>query len=84
MGGADFHIAMTDMLLAGFPVAGNAATCSRALRPDQVAIGMPASVNAGNGYVPPAEVHKSLDCLTKGRTAARYTTARRLARRCAG
>ncbi len=23
MGGADFHIAMTDMLLAGFPVAGN-------------------------------------------------------------
>ena len=25
MGGADFHIAMTDMLLAGFPVAGNTA-----------------------------------------------------------
>ena len=42
MGGADFHIAMTDMLLAGFPVAGNTANMFPALRPDQVAIGMPA------------------------------------------
>ncbi len=25
MGGADFHIAMTDMMMAGFPVAGNTA-----------------------------------------------------------
>ena len=29
MGGADFHIAMTDMLLTGFPVAGNTSACSR-------------------------------------------------------
>ena len=41
MGGADFHIAMTDMLLAGFPVAGNTAQTFPALRADQVAFGAP-------------------------------------------
>ncbi|MER8187634.1 glycosyl hydrolase family 18 protein [Kitasatospora sp. NPDC094015] len=65
MGGADFHVAMTDMLLTGFPVAGNTANMFPALAPSQVAIGMPATVNAGNGYIAPAEVDKALDCLTK-------------------
>jgi chitinase len=65
MGGADFHIAMTDMLLTGFPVAGNTARIFPPLRPDQVAIGLPATPNAGNGHTPPAEVNKALDCLTK-------------------
>ncbi|MFJ8940677.1 chitinase [Streptomyces sp. NPDC102365] len=73
MGGADFHIAMTDMLLTGFPVAGDAANVFPPLRPDQVAIGMPASVNAGNGHVPPSEVNKSLDCLTKKTNCGSYT-----------
>lgn len=41
MGGADFHIAMTDMLLTGFPVAGDTSRMFPALRPDQVAIGLP-------------------------------------------
>ncbi|MFH8800853.1 chitinase [Streptomyces sp. NPDC017936] len=74
MGGADFHIAMTDMLLTGFPVAGNAADVFPPLRPDQVAIGMPASVNAGNGHVAPAEVTKTLDCLTKKTNCGSYAT----------
>ncbi|MGW4752556.1 chitinase [Streptomyces chartreusis] len=74
MGGADFHIAMTDMLLTGFPVAGNANNVFPPLRPDQVAIGMPASTNAGNGHVPPAEVTKTLDCLTKKTNCGSYTT----------
>ncbi|MDC0770284.1 chitinase [Streptomyces sp. HD] len=74
MGGADFHIAMTDMLLTGFPVAGNANNVFPPLRPDQVAIGMPASTNAGNGYVPPAEVTKTLDCLTKKTNCGSYAT----------
>jgi chitinase len=72
MGGADFHIAMTDMLLTGFPVAGDPANVFPPLRPDQVAIGMPASVNAGNGYVAPAEVTKTLDCLTNGSNCGSY------------
>ncbi|CAL9575668.1 Exochitinase 1 [Streptomyces sp. enrichment culture] len=74
MGGADFHIAMTDMLLTGFPVAGDPANVFPPLRPDQVAIGMPASTNAGNGYVPPAEVVKTLDCLTKKVNCGSYAT----------
>ncbi|EGX55956.1 chitinase B [Streptomyces zinciresistens K42] len=74
MGSADFHIAMTDMLLTGFPVAGDQNNVFPPLRPDQVAIGMPASTNAGNGYVPPAEVTKTLDCLTRKTNCGSYTT----------
>ncbi|WP_031067334.1 chitinase [Streptomyces sp. NRRL F-5527] len=74
MGGADFHIAMTDMLLTGFPVAGDANNVFPPLRPDQVAIGMPATANAGNGHVSPAEVTKTLDCLTKRVNCGGYAT----------
>ncbi|MER5807768.1 glycoside hydrolase family 18 protein [Streptomyces sp. NPDC002033] len=74
MGGADFHIAMTDMLLTGFPVAGNTARVFPPLRPDQVAIGLPATPNAGNGHTPPAEVNKALDCLTKKTNCGNYQT----------
>ncbi|MBG7699482.1 glycoside hydrolase family 18 protein [Streptomyces sp. MC1] len=74
MGGADFHIAMTDMLLTGFPVAGDPNNVFPPLRPDQVAIGMPASTNAGNGYVSPSEVTKTLDCLTKRTNCGSYAT----------
>jgi chitinase len=74
MGGADFHIAMTDMLLTGFPVAGDPGNVFPPLRPDQVAIGMPASTNAGNGHVSPSEVTKTLDCLTKRTNCGSYAT----------
>ncbi|MGW6978739.1 chitinase [Streptomyces sp. NPDC054932] len=74
MGGADFHIAMTDMLLTGFPVAGNTARVFPALRPDQVAIGLPATTNAGNGHTSPAEVNKALNCLTKKTDCGSYQT----------
>ncbi|MFF9146490.1 chitinase [Streptomyces sp. NPDC014861] len=74
MGGADFHIAMTDMLLAGFPVAGNTERFFPGLRPEQVAIGLPASTQAGNGHTSPAEVNKALDCLTKKTNCGSYQT----------
>jgi chitinase len=74
MGGAGFHIAMTDMLLTGFPVAGNADHFFPPLRPGQVAIGMPATSQAGNGHVAPAEVVKTLDCLTRGTGCGSYAT----------
>ncbi|WP_327234238.1 glycoside hydrolase family 18 protein [Streptomyces sp. NBC_01317] len=74
MGGADFHIAMTDMLLTGFPVAGNTSRVFPALRPDQVAIGLPASTQAGNGYTTPTEVNKALNCLTKKTDCGSYQT----------
>ncbi|MFB7599405.1 chitinase [Streptomyces sp. NPDC056160] len=74
MGGADFHIAMTDMLLTGFPVAGDTTRMFPPLRPDQIGIGMPASTHAGNGFVAPAEVTKTLDCLTRKTDCGSYTT----------
>lgn len=74
MGGADFHIAMTDMMLTGFPVAGDQTKIFPALRPDQIAIGLPASTQAGNGYTTPAEVTKALNCLTKKTDCGTYQT----------
>ncbi|MFF8293078.1 chitinase [Streptomyces sp. NPDC016309] len=74
MGTADFPIAMTDMLLTGFPVAGDADRFFPALRPEQVALGLPASPQAGNGHIAPAEVTRALDCLTRTVGCGAYRT----------
>ncbi|TCC00702.1 chitinase [Micromonospora zingiberis] len=73
MGGADFHVAMTDMLLAGFPVAGNPDRRFPALRQDQVAFGAPSSVSAGNGYLAPAGIQSAVSCLVQGLRCGSYT-----------
>ncbi|MEV4464687.1 cellulose binding domain-containing protein [Micromonospora echinofusca] len=72
MGSADFHVAMTDMLLAGFPVAGNPDRFFPALREDQVAFGAPSSPSAGNGYLAPAGVQAAVTCLVKGQGCGPY------------
>jgi chitinase len=72
MGGADFHIAMTDMLKAGFPVANTGQTFP-GLREDQLGFGTPAATSAGNGYTAPAAVQQALDCLVKGQNCGGYT-----------
>jgi chitinase len=72
MGGADFHIAMTDMVKAGFPVANTGQTFP-GLRDDQIGIGLPAAVSAGNGYTAPVAVHQALDCLVKGQNCGGYS-----------
>lgn len=72
MGGADFHIAMTDMVKAGFPVAGTGLTFP-GLRPDQIAFGTPAAVSAGNGFTSPAVVQQALNCLARGTNCGGYT-----------
>ena len=72
MGGADFPIAMTDMLAAGFTVAGTGFTFP-ALREDQIAFGTPAAVSAGNGYTSPAAVQQALDCLVRATNCGGYT-----------
>ncbi|MFC5154883.1 glycoside hydrolase family 18 protein [Streptomyces amakusaensis] len=74
MGSADFHIAMADMMLTGFPVAGNQSRIFPPLRADQVAIGLPASTQAAGGHTSPAEVNKALDCLTKKTNCGSYQT----------
>ncbi|MFI6500769.1 chitinase [Nonomuraea typhae] len=72
MGTHDFHVAMTDMLLAGFPIMGNTANVFPPLRQDQVAIGLPAAPWAGNGFTTVAEVQKAFDCLAKGANCGPY------------
>ncbi|GAA3579757.1 hypothetical protein GCM10022222_75720 [Amycolatopsis ultiminotia] len=72
MGGADFHIAMTDMLKAGFSVADTGQTFP-GLRDDQIAVGVPATGEAGNGYTPPADVQTALSCLAKGTDCGSYS-----------
>lgn len=72
MGNADFHIAMTDMLAAGFPVAGTGLTFP-ALREDQIAFGTPAAVSAGNGFTSVAGVQQALNCLARGTNCGSYT-----------
>lgn len=74
MGNADFHVAMADMLLTGFPVAKNPNHQFPALRPDQVLLGLPANANAGGGFTSVAEVHKALDALIKGVQLPSYKT----------
>jgi len=65
---ADFHVAMADMLLAGFNV--NVYVNNiffDPLEPEQVAIGLPASTSAaGSGYTEPDVVHTALDYIILG------------------
>ncbi|MCY1023441.1 chitinase [Pyxidicoccus sp. MSG2] len=68
-GTADFHVAMAEMLLRGFPVGGNTSAMFPALRPEQVLIGLPSSPQAaGGGYTTSANVQKALDYLIKGQS----------------
>src|SRR4029078_2991590 len=52
IGNADFHIAMTDMVKAGFTVA-NTGIRFPGLREDQIGFGVPAAGPAGNGFTEP-------------------------------
>lgn len=64
---ADFHVAMADMLLAGFTVdAWGSAIPFPPLDPDQVAVGLPAGPLAGDGYTEPEVVCQALDYLILG------------------
>ena len=68
-GNADFHVAMAEMLLRGFPIAHNANNVFPALRQDQVAIGLPAIPQAaGSGFTPAPEVQRALDYIIKGQS----------------
>ena len=75
MGGADFHIAMTDMLLTGFPVAGDTTNVfPRARAPTRSRSACPPPPTRATATPRPAEVDKALDCLTKKTNCGCYTT----------
>jgi chitinase len=62
MGNSTFHIKMTEMLLTGFPVAGTGQTFG-ALPASKVGFGVPATVNAGNGFTSNSEVQAAFSNL---------------------
>ena len=66
MGNSDFYVSLVDMLLKGFPITRDQSKFFPALRPDQILIGVPATVNAGNGYTGAQGVITALDYLIKG------------------
>lgn len=72
MGSADFSIAMMDMLKAGFAVPGTNQTFA-GLDGSQLAIGLPADGQAGNGYITPSAVKQVLQCLVQGTNCGSYT-----------
>jgi len=73
---ADFQVAMSEMLLAGFPVG----AIQIASSPDCVKTRWQSSASspqaAGSGYAPPAEVTKALNYLARGQSyGGRYVLA---------
>jgi chitinase len=72
IGNADFHIAMTDMVKAGFTVA-NTGIRFPGLREDQIGFGVPAANPAGNGFTSPAAVQQALNCLARNTNCGGYT-----------
>ncbi|MGL5152741.1 MAG: carbohydrate-binding protein [Clostridium sp.] len=73
MGNPEFYVALMDMLLKGFPIMGKEDMRFEALRPDQVVLGVPAAVGAGNGYVNNAGVKQAMDAIMNGGTVGGYT-----------
>jgi chitinase len=68
-GSADFLVALTDMLLRGFPLSRNGGGFFAGLRPEQVVIGLPAAAQASRGgFTAPSEVYKALEYLGQGRS----------------
>ncbi len=67
----DFVVAMTEMLIEGFPVARNSASFFPGLGAAKVAIGLPATPSAApaGGYLTPARTLEALDYLVSGQSA---------------
>ncbi|MCG8417656.1 MAG: glycosyl hydrolase family 18 protein [Proteobacteria bacterium] len=69
----NFHVALSDMMITGFPAGRNPNNFFVGLRADQVAFGLPASAGAaGSGQTATALVHRALDCLIKRQRCDTY------------
>jgi chitinase len=63
----DFHLAMAEMLLLGFPVAGGVERFFAGLRPEQVSIGLPSLGRiVQNGYLGPDTLGQAMAYLVAG------------------
>ena len=74
---ADFHVALSDMMITGFAAGRDPSNFFPGLRADQVAFGLPATAGAaGSGQTDAAAVHRALDCLIKLSNCGSYRPAR--------
>lgn len=65
-GTSDFHVAMIEMLLAGFPTASEETQFMAALEEAQVFLGVPASRAAGQGFVSSSKICDVLNYVITG------------------
>ena len=80
-GNADYHVALTEMLVHGFPVAGAKKILFPALPAEQVAIGLPATPSSARNYTEIAAIKDALGYLIEGK---RYAGAAYKLRRAGG
>ena len=66
MGGSDFLVAMSEMTMKGFDVGHSSTNVFPGVPQEKVLMGVPASVNAGNGYVANSVIESACDYLIKG------------------
>ena len=66
MGGSDFLVAMSEMTMKGFDVGHSSSNVFPGVPQEKVLMGVPASVNAGNGYVANSVIESACDYLIKG------------------
>ncbi|HEY3940251.1 MAG TPA: chitinase [Bryobacteraceae bacterium] len=69
-GGADYDVAMSEMLVRGFPVGSDRKMFFPPLAPAKVAIGLPATPTSARNYTPVAAVEDALRYLIEGKPYA--------------
>lgn len=67
-GHTDYHVAMTELLLHGFPVGGNAKAFFPPIAAGKVAVGLPATPTSARNYTAIPEIEAALRALTEGRS----------------
>lgn len=76
MGSPEFYVSLADMLLTGFYLNNEKEFFFPPLREDQVVIGVPAAMGAGNGTLSNADVEKAMNALINGGTVGGYTVSK--------
>jgi len=78
---ADYHVAMSEMMVHGFPIAGNRKDMFPALPQEKVAIGLPATPSSARNYTGIPAIEDALRYLIEGKSypAATYRLRRKVA-----
>ena len=78
-GNAEYHVALSEMLVHGFPAAGDPKVMFPPLPPEQVAIGLPATANSARNYTEIPAIEDALRYLIQGKpySGAQYRLRRR-------